>query len=308
MVHLSMINNAKIGFIGLGNMGAFMAKHLMNKGHELNVLDMNPQSVQELTKLGAKTAENPGQIAANSEVIITMLPACPQVTEVYTAPNGILSGIKPSTICLDSSTIGIEASKSIAKLCEEKACHFSDAPVSGGVVGAQNGTLTFMVGTKSTERFEAAKPILECMGKNIVYVGDNGHGLAAKLCNNMMLGISMIGIAETMNLGLNLGLDKKILTNILNTSTGRCWAGDTNNPVPGALDNPNIPGNNEYAGGFGVALIAKDLGLAQGEAISTQSVTVSGSHAYNVYKHLTNSGAGLKDFGYYYEHIRNKKE
>lgn len=307
MVKLSLINNAKIGFIGLGNMGAAMTKHLMNNGHELNVLDTNPAPLKELSDLGAKVSSSPAEVAADSEVIITMLPACPHVTDVYTRKDGILSTVKPSTLCIDSSTISIDASKNIAELCQKQSVHFADAPVSGGTVGAMNGTLTFMVGQNDKEIFEKMKPYLQCMGKNIVYVGDNGLGLAAKICNNMMLGISMIGIAETMNLGLNLGLDKKILTNILNTSTGRCWAGDSNNPVPGALDNPVVPANNDYAGGFGVALIAKDLALAQKAATLSASVTTSGSHAYNTYKHLTNQGQGLKDFGYVYEHIRNKK-
>lgn len=306
MVRLSLINNAKIGFIGLGNMGNSMVKHLMNGGHELNVLDINPESVKELTSIGATASSTPAEVATKSDVVITMLPACPHVTEVYTGKNGILETIKESTVCIDCSTIDIDASKNIAKLCSEKSAVFSDAPVSGGTVGAQNGTLTFMVGTESNKSFDAMKPILECMGKNIVHVGANGHGLAAKICNNMMLGISMIGMAECMNLGMNLGLDNKVLAGIMNTSTGRCWAGDTNNPVPNTLDNPNIPSNNEYKGGFGVALIAKDLGLAQKASITTQSVTEMGSISYNTFKHLTNQGQGLKDFGYVYEHIKNK--
>lgn len=303
MVHLSLINNAKIGFIGLGNMGSFMAKHLMNKGHELNVLDVNPESLKELSKIGATVSSTPAEVAADSEFLITMLPAHPEVTHVYTSKDGILETLKPSTVCLDCSTIDIEASKNIARLCEEKSAIFNDAPVSGGTTGAMNATLTFMVGARSKKNFEVAKPILECMGKNIVHVGDNGHGLAAKICNNMMLGISMIGVAETMNLGLRLGLDKKVLANILNTSTGRCWASDTNNPVPGVLE--GVPSSNNYAGGFGVALIAKDLGLAQKSSIDTKSTTLMGSAAYNVYKQLTNENHGLKDFGFVYEKLKN---
>lgn len=304
MVRLTLIKNAKVGFIGCGNMGASMVKNLMKKGHELKVLDSNRAALKELVTLGAIECDTPAQIASDSEVIITMLPAHPHVMATYTSKDGILSGLKKSTICIDCSTIDIEASKEIARMCEAKSASFSDAPVSGGTVGAIAGTLTFMVGTKSKESFELAKPVLEDMGKNIVHVGENGHGLAAKICNNMMLGIAMVGVAETMNLGINLGLDKKILANIMNTSTGRCWASDTNNPVPGALDAP-IPSNNDYNGGFGVALIAKDLGLAQKAASDTKSVTNMGSLAYNTYKDLTNKSFGLKDFGYIYKHIKN---
>lgn len=306
MVRLSLIKNAKIGFIGCGNMGSSMVKNLLNKGHEVKVLDVNTAALKELCDLGATQSTTPAEVASDSEVIITMLPAHPEVMHTYTSKDGILSSLKKSTVCIDCSTIDIEASKQIAKMVSEKSAVFSDAPVSGGTVGAIAGTLTFMVGTKSPETFEAAKPVLECMGKNIVHVGENGHGLAAKICNNMMLGISMIGVAETMNLGINLGLDKKVLANILNTSTGRCWASDTNNPVPGALDT-KIPSNNDYAGGFGVALIAKDLGLAQKSATDTKSVTNMGSMAYNMYKHLTNKSFGLKDFGYVFKYIKNEK-
>jgi len=287
-------------------MGASMAKNLMSKGHELNVLDINPDNCKEVADLGAKVSKTPAEVAADSEFIITMLPAHPQVMHVFTAKDGILSTIKKSTVCIDCSTIDIEASKDIAKMCAEKSAVFADAPVSGGTVGAAAGTLTFMVGA-SKDSFDLTKPVLECMGKNIVHVGDNGLGLAAKICNNMMLGISMMGVAETMNLGMKLGVDKKILANILNTSTGRCWASDTNNPVPGALDTA-IPSNNDYKGGFGVALIAKDLGLAQKSSIDTQCTTQMGSNAYNMYKHLTNQNKGLKDFGYVYEYIKTKKE
>jgi len=307
MVRLSLINNAKVGFIGLGNMGQSMAKHLMNGGHQLNVLDVNKESCEALGKLGATVSSTPAEVAADSEYIITMLPAHPEVTEVFTGPNGILSAAKPSTVCIDCSTIDIQASRDIAKLCADKSVNFSDAPVSGGVSGAANATLTFMVGAASKEKFELNKPVLELMGKNIVHVGDNGHGLAAKICNNMLLGIQMQGVAETYNLGLNLGLDKKILANIINTSTGKCWASDTMNPVPGALDIP-CPSNNEYAGGFGVGLIAKDLGLSQKSSLDTHSVTTMGGIAHNTFKHLTNMGFGGKDFGYVFQTIKNQKD
>ena len=166
----------------------------------------------------------------------------------------ICRAAKKSTRCIDCSTIDIEACKRIAKLCAEKSVYFNDAPVSGGVTGAENATLTFMVGANNQD-FKAIKPFLECMGKNIVHAGDVGHGLAAKICNNMLLGISMIGVAETMNLGLSLGLDKKVLAGILNTSSGRCWSSEVYNPVPGVIE--GIPPSKNYEGGFQSGLMAK---------------------------------------------------
>ena len=198
-----------IGFIGLGNMGAHMARNLIKKGHELIVYDVNTAAVKDLGKLGAKASESPADLASRTQTIITMLPSHPHVNEVFTSKNGILSAVQKSTLCLDCSTIDIEAAKRIARLCGEKSVRFNDAPVSGGVKGAENATLTFMVGARTKEDFASVKPILECMGKNIVHTGDIGTGLAAKICNNMMLGISMIGVAETMNLGIKLNKIKK---------------------------------------------------------------------------------------------------
>ncbi|CAF0811339.1 unnamed protein product [Brachionus calyciflorus] len=304
MVNLTQSRLALIGFIGLGNMGAHMARNLIKKGHELVVYDVNNQSVNELTKFGAKSSESPADLAAKTQNIITMLPSHPHVNEVYLGKKGILETAQKSTRCIDCSTIDIEASKRIANLCAEKSVYFNDAPVSGGVKGAEMATLTFMVGASKTD-FEVIKPFLECMGKNIVHAGDMGHGLAAKICNNMLLGISMIGVAETMNLGLSLGLDKKVLAGILNTSSGRCWSSEVYNPVPGVIE--GIPPSNNYEGGFQSGLMAKDLSLAQNASVETHSSTPLGSMAYNFYKHISNQGYSKKDFGYVYEYLRTKK-
>lgn len=305
MVNLTNARQALIGFIGLGNMGAHMARNLIKKGHELIVYDINSKSVSELVKAGAKTLKTPAEIASKTKHIITMLPSHPHVLEVFTSKDGILSAAQKSTTCLDCSTIDIGAAKKLAELCNQKGVHFHDCPVSGGVKGAENATLTFMVGAKSKNEFEQIKPILEAMGKNIVHAGDIGHGLAAKICNNMLLGISMIGVAETMNLGLKLGLDKKTLAGILNTSSGRCWSSDTYNPVPGVIE--GIPPSNNYEGGFQCGLITKDLSLAQMASTDTNSPTPLGSMAYNMYKQISNQGFGGKDFAYVYEFIKSKK-
>lgn len=305
MVNLTASRQALIGFIGLGNMGAHMARNLIKKGHELIVYDVNKSVVSDLGKLGAKSSESPADLASRTKNIITMLPSSPHVNEVFTAKNGILSTVQKSTLCIDCSTIDIEASKRIAKLCLDKSVTFNDAPVSGGVKGAELATLTFMVGARSKENFDNIKPFLECMGKNIVHAGDIGHGLAAKICNNMMLGISMIGVAETMNLGIQLGLDKKVLAGILNTSSGRCWASELYNPVPGVVE--GIPPSNNYEGGFASGLMTKDLSLAQNSSVETHTPTPLGSLAYNFYKQMSNQGFSKKDFGFVYEYLRSKQ-
>lgn len=301
MVNLTSSHQALIGFIGLGNMGAHMARNLIKKGHQLIVYDINKSSVSELVKAGAKTLNTPADIASQTNKIITMLPSHPHVIEVFTSKQGIIAGAQKSTTCLDCSTIDIGAAKKLAAMCDEKGIHFHDCPVSGGVKGAENATLTFMVGAKSRNDFETIKPILEAMGKNVVHAGDIGHGLAAKICNNMLLGISMIGVAETMNLGIKLGLDKKVLAAVLNTSSGRCWSSDTYNPVPGVIE--GIPPSNNYQGGFQTSLITKDLSLAQMAATDTNSTTALGSLAFNLYKQMANQGLGEKDFAYVYEYI-----
>ena len=305
MVKLSVSRQALIGFIGLGNMGAHMARNLIKRGHELIVFDVNKAAVNDLTKMGAKTSDSPADLASRTKNIITMLPSHPHVNEVFTSKNGILSTIQKSTLCIDCSTIDIEAAKRIAKLCADKSVTFNDAPVSGGVKGAEMGTLTFMVGARSKENFESIKPILECMGKNIVHAGDIGHGLAAKICNNMMLGISMIGTAETMNLGIKLGLDKKVLAGILNTSSGRSWSSEVYNPVPDVI--PGIPPSNNYEGGFASGLMTKDLSLAQNSSVESNTPTPLGSLAYNFYKQMSNQGFSKKDFAYVYEYLRSKQ-
>lgn len=305
MVHLTLANRATIGFIGLGNMGAHMARNLIVKGHELIVFDVNKQSVEKLTKLGATSGSSPAEIASKTKRIITMLPSHPHVKEVFTSKDGIFSTVQKSTICIDCSTIDIEVSKQLARQCEERSVQFNDAPVSGGVKGAENGTLTFMVGARTQSDFLNIKPFLECMGKNIVLSGDIGHGLAAKICNNMMLAISMIGVAETMNLGIKLGLDKKTLAGILNTSTGRCWSSELYNPVPGVVE--NIPPSNNYEGGFASGLMTKDLSLAQNASVEAHAATPLGSMAYNFYKQMSNQGFDKKDFAFVYEYLRSKQ-
>jgi len=278
-----------------------MASNLMSKGHNLVVYDIFPEAAAKLEASGALVASSPAEVGEKADTIITMLPNSQHVMEVYAGENGVFKTIKPGTLCMDSSTIDPGTSKEVAALAEAKRSIFLDTPVSGGVIGAKAATLTFMVGGPEKE-FAAAKPVLSGMGKNIVYCGPIGSGQAVKICNNMLLGISMMGVSEAMNLGMRLGLDPKLLAGIINTSTGRCWSSELYNPVPGVLE--NVPSSDNYKGGFGTALIAKDLGLAQNLATRTGSAIPMGSLAHQFYRILTLQGNGNKDFSFIYQMLK----
>lgn len=292
----------KVGFIGLGNMGAPMAINLIQKGGlELVVYDLNESSVAKLVEAGATSAATPAEIAEQCDRIVTMLPNSPHVNTVYNEKDGLLETAGPGTLFLDCSTIDPAASQNMANLCKNKRTIFADSPVSGGVGAATAGTLTFMVGCPEGE-FDAANSILEHMGAKIINCGAVGTGQAAKICNNMMLGISMIGVAETYNLGKRLGLDPNVLASIVNSASGRCWASDTYNPVPGVM--PGVPSSNGYAGGFGTTLMTKDLGLAQAAAAATQSPIPLGSLAHQIYRIMSsNPDFADKDFSSVYAYL-----
>lgn len=281
-----------------------MASNLLKAGFPLVVYDLNQAALKKLQDKGAKVVASPKEVAAQAEKIVTMLPASAHVEEVYSGSNGIFSAVKQGTLLIDASTIDPSVSKKVnAKALEHKAL-MADAPVSGGVGGAEAGTLTFMVGG-SQEAFEGAKELLSAMGKNIVHCGGPGSGQAVKICNNLVLAISMIGVSEAMNLGVNLGLDPKLLAKIFNTSSARCWSSDTYNPVPGVME--NVPASRGYTGGFGVDLMAKDLGLAVNAAKTAQAPLPLGNVALQVYKTISQQGAGTKDFSYAFEFLQKKK-
>lgn len=291
-----------IGFIGLGNMGKFMAQNLVKGGKSLVVYDLNKDVVKELEGNGAVGAASPAEVAAQSSVIITMVPSSPHITDVFCSQSGVLQEMKAGTLCIDSSTIDPAVSLDISKKVAEKGGEFYDAPVSGGVVAAENGALTFMVGG-AEERFEEAKGYLSHMGANIVHCGASGNGLVVKLCNNMMLAISMIGASETLNMGIRMGMDAKLLSSILSTSTGRCWSIDTYNPVPGVLE--GVPASRDWQGGFGSRLMLKDLGLATDMAANTESSVPLGDMANTMYTTLCeNEDLASKDFGVMYKYIQ----
>jgi 3-hydroxyisobutyrate dehydrogenase len=283
----------KIAFIGLGHMGAPMARNLLKAGHSLVVFDVVARNVEALTAVGAIAAASARQAAAQGELVISMLPSSPHVKSVYLGADGVLAGVVSGTTLIDSSTIDPHTAREVAAAAEKHGNPMADAPVSGGTGGAEAGTLTFMVGG-AEDVFERIAPTLRHMGKNIVHCGPAGTGQVAKICNNMLLGISMIGVAEAMNLGATLGIDPKVLAGIINTSSGRCWSSDTYNPYPGVME--NVPAARGYTGGFGADLMLKDLGLATDAAKLSKQAVIMGALAQQLYQALSAQGAGALDF------------
>jgi 3-hydroxyisobutyrate dehydrogenase len=282
-----------IAFIGLGHMGAPMACNLRNAGHDLVVFDIDKGAMHKLVAAGAGVATSAREAAAQAELVLTMLPSSPHVRAVYTGEDGVLSGVRRDVPLVDSSTIDPHTARAIAQAAGSQGNPMADAPVSGGVGGAEAATLTFMVGA-SKELFEAIKPVLSQMGRNIVHCGEPGNGQVAKICNNMLLAISMIGVAEAMTLGVALGIEPRVLAEIVNTSSGRCWSSDTYNPYPGVME--NVPAARGYTGGFSADLMLKDLGLALDAARQAKQSVVLGAAAQQLYQTMSVQGAGGKDF------------
>lgn len=283
----------RIAFIGLGNMGAPMAHNLLKAGHALTVFDVNAQAVGALAEAGAKAANSARDAVLECELVITMLPAAAHVRSVYLGEEGLLAALPDGAVAVDSSTIDPQTAREVAQVAAGRGVAMADAPVSGGTGGAQAGTLTFMVGA-TPELFNRIQPVLCDMGRNIVHCGEVGTGQVAKICNNLLLGISMIGVAEAMALGDALGIDTKVLAGIINTSTGRCWSSDTYNPWPGIIE--TAPSSRGYTGGFGADLMLKDLGLATEAAKQVRQPVLLGALAQQLYQSMSQRGEGGKDF------------
>jgi 3-hydroxyisobutyrate dehydrogenase len=283
----------KISFIGLGQMGARMARHLLRADQTLVVYDVLPSNVAALVAAGATAATSVRDAAAQADVVLTMLPSSPQVKAVYLGADGVIAAVQPGTTLVDCSTIDPHSAREVAAAAAARDLAMADAPVSGGTGGAEAGTLTFMVGAPG-ELFTRIQPILVQMGKNIVHCGVSGNGQVAKICNNLLLGISMIGVSEAMNLGVALGIEPSVLAGIINTSSGRCWSSDTYNPYPGVM--PQAPAARGYTGGFGTDLMLKDLGLASDAAKQAKQPLPMGALAQQLYQLQSNQGAGALDF------------
>ncbi|RFP19524.1 MULTISPECIES: 3-hydroxyisobutyrate dehydrogenase [unclassified Duganella] len=282
-----------IAFIGLGNMGAPMAHNLLRAGRTVSVFDLSAAATENLHGAGARAASSAIAAVQEADVVITMLPADRHVRELYLGEQGILAHAASNALFIDCSTIAADAAREVAAAAAKLGLAMIDAPVSGGTAGATAGTLTFIVGGE-TEALERARPVLEQMGRNIFHAGGPGAGQVAKICNNMLLGILMVGTAEALNLGVSHGLDPKVLSDIMAKSSGRNWALELYNPWPGVMD--NVPASRGYAGGFGTSLMLKDLGLSQQAAQSAQAVTPLGSLARQLYQLHQQQGHGQEDF------------
>ena len=284
---------ARIGFLGLGNMGLPMALNLIKAGHAVTGYDVVAAAVGKLAAAGGTAAKSVAAAAAAGEIVVTMLPAGKEVRDVYLDAAGVLASTAPGTLPIDCSTIDVETARAVAGAALAKGYAMLDAPVSGGVGGAQAGTLTFMVGG-SAEAFARAKPVLEAMGKTIVHAGGSGNGQAAKICNNMILGVSMIAVSEAFVLADKLGLDRQKLFDVSSKSSGQCWSLTNYCPVPGLV--PTSPANRDYQAGFTAAMMVKDLRLAQDAARAAGATTPLGAEAAALYGLFVANGNGALDF------------
>ncbi|QKM65013.1 3-hydroxyisobutyrate dehydrogenase [Polynucleobacter tropicus] len=283
----------KIGFIGLGNMGLPMAINLLKAGHEVTGFDLVQGQIEAFAKAGGKVAKSANATADGADVVISMLPASRHVEGLYLGANGLLTNANPKTLLIDCSTISPKVAQAVAAEAKAKGFAMVDAPVSGGTAGAQAGTLTFMVGGENSV-VECIRPILEKMGKNIFHAGGSGAGQTVKVCNNMLLGIQMLGTSEALRLGIANGMDPKVLSDIMSKSSGRNWALELYNPCPGVME--NVPSSKDYAGGFGVDLMLKDMGLAIENAQDLGASVPLGELSRQLYESHSKAGNGQLDF------------
>jgi 3-hydroxyisobutyrate dehydrogenase len=289
-----------IGFIGLGNMGLPMATNLAKAGHRVQGFDVVPAANEAAAKVGIVVASSAVDAVKGASIVISMLPNGKLVLELYRS--GILQAASAGGLFIDSSTIDIDSARAANALAAEAGMVNLDAPVSGGVGGAAAGTLTFMVGG-AKDAFDRARPVLELMGKKIVHCGGAGAGQAAKMCNNMILGISMIAVGEAFVLAEKVGLSHQALYDVASTASGQCWSLTSYCPVPGPV--PASPANNEYRPGFAAALMLKDLLLSQEAAASSGAATALGKHAADIYQNFVSAGQGGVDFSGIINAIRN---
>jgi 3-hydroxyisobutyrate dehydrogenase len=296
---------ATIGFIGLGNMGAPMAANLVKAGHAVTGYDINPAALHALATAGGKAAGSASEAAKGAEVVITMLPAGEHVREVWLHQGGLIEAVaggKP--LLIDCSTIDVDSARAVTAAAQTAGLAMLDAPVSGGTIGAQNATLTFMVGG-TEEAFARGRPILAAMGKNIFHAGGPGAGQAVKICNNMMLAINMVGVAEGFLLAQKLGLDWGKLHQICSTASANSWALSAYCPAPGPV--PAAPSNRDYAPGFMTELMIKDVKLSQVAAAATGSPTPLAAMALSFYERAAAAGNATKDFSVVFRWLAGQK-
>ncbi|MCF6276037.1 MAG: 3-hydroxyisobutyrate dehydrogenase [Robiginitomaculum sp.] len=282
-----------IGFIGLGNMGGGMAANLARAGHDVRAFDLADEAINRAVGAGCVAAKSTLDAVDGADVVVTMLPAGLHVRGIYLGAEGIIANVADGTLLIDSSTIDIDSARVVIEAAETKGLHMVDAPVSGGVAAAAAGTLTFMVGGTDAA-FGCAKPYLEIMGKNIFHAGAAGNGQVAKVCNNMLLGIHMIGTCEAFSLAEKLGLDAQTFYDISSTASGQNWSMTSYCPAPGPV--PTAPSNNDYKAGFSAAMMLKDLRLAGDAASAAKAATPLGAQAEALYALMEASGKDDLDF------------
>ncbi|QWE23922.1 3-hydroxyisobutyrate dehydrogenase [Polynucleobacter sp. AP-Elch-400A-B2] len=283
----------KVAFLGLGNMGLPMALNLVKAGHRVQGFDLVQAQLDAFKAGGGVSVPSASDAALDADVIISMLPASRHVEALYLGNSGLLTVANPKSLLIDCSTISPKVSQAVAAQAKAKGFAMMDAPVSGGTAGAQAGTLTFMVGGDSVD-VDRARPLLEKMGKNIFHAGASGSGQTVKVCNNMLLGIQMLGTSEALRLGIANGMDPKVLSDIMSKSSGRNWTLELYNPCPGVME--NVPSSKGYAGGFGVDLMLKDLGLATENASDLDASVPLGELSRRLYEVHSKAGNGQLDF------------
>ena len=282
---------ARIAFIGLGHMGGGMAPNLVKAGHDVRAFDLVPEAIEKAAKGGCEPASSAADAVKDSDVVITMLPAAKHVRAVF--ENDVAPNAKDGALLIDCSTIDVESARDVGEAMKAKGFDFLDAPVSGGIAAAAAGTLALMVGG-TEEQFERAKPFLEPMAKAVIHAGQLGAGQAAKICNNMILGATMIVTCEAFALAQKLGLDPQVFFDISSKASGQSWSMTSYAPVPGV--GPDTPADHDYEGGFAAALMLKDLKLADEAAKSVGAYTPMGGEAEELYQRFVDRGGGSKDF------------
>ncbi|PMG31242.1 3-hydroxyisobutyrate dehydrogenase [Shewanella sp. 10N.286.52.C2] len=299
---------ATVAFIGLGNMGGPMAANLIKAGMTVTVFDLVPAAVEALTKQGALSAKTACGAAAAADYIITMLPAGKHVHSLYIGDDdnkGLLDVVAKDAILIDCSTIDAGTAQTVGAQAAAKGIEFMDAPVSGGTAGAAAGTLTFICGG-SDNAYDKAQTVLTVMGANIFHAGAAGAGQIAKICNNMLLSVLMVGTSESLQLGIDNGLDPKVLSDIMKVSSGGNWTLEKYNPCPDVME--NVPSSNDYQGGFMVDLMVKDLGLSQQASLASNSSTPMGALARSLYVNHARQGNGRRDFSSIFEQFAKADE
>ncbi len=292
-----------IGFIGVGHMGAPMARNLLKSGQPMTIFDPDAGNAKAMVDAGAKQAASLVELAAASDIVVSMLPSGRELRVAYLDNDGVVAHAKAGALLIDCSTTDVDSARAVADAARKRGLQFLDAPVSGGVAGAEAGTLTFMAGGEDAA-VEAARPILMAMGKTVVHTGASGSGQAAKICNNLILGISMIGVCEAFVLAEHLGLSPDKLFAVSSTSSGQCWSLTSYCPVPGPV--PAAPSNRGYQPGFAAKMMLKDLRLATDAADKHTQAIELGDLAKRLYERFVQEGSGDLDFSAIFQAIRQR--